>query len=253
MQQLVIVMVNDELKIYRGEDFVVSDHIVIHQPTLSEICDYGERNYYNMIYQLTSTPQSMKSQLWDIGIDYTEITPYQLFYNFLYKIYPQEQTSIIFGDLDLTNFQVMQRKDDKSVALCQYIDNDLVIIDEFTYNMIVDYLRAVHNIEKDERMPANESTKMILIEDDRDAIEINQRKEYHSQLKNLISSMINCEGFKYNHSQVWDMKINAFMDSVKRITKIKNANLLLQSGYSGFGINLKDVDKKQLNWLGELD
>lgn len=246
-------MVNDELKIYRGEDFVVSDHIVIHQPTLSEICDYGERNYYNMIYQLTSTPQSMKSKLWDIGIDYTEITPYQLFYNFLYKIYPQEQTSIIFGDLDLTNFQVMQRKDDKSIALCQYIDNDLVIIDEFTYNMIVDYLRAVHNIEKDERMPANESTKMILIEDDRDAIEINQRKEYHSQLKNLISSMINCEGFKYNHSQVWDMKINAFMDSVKRITKIKNANLLLQSGYSGFGINLKDVDKKQLNWLGELD
>ena len=246
-------MVNDELKIYRGEDFVVSDHIVIHQPTLSEICDYGERNYYNMIYQLTSTPQSMKSQLWDIGIDYTEITPYQLFYNFLYKIYPQEQTSIIFGDLDLTNFQVMQRKDDKSIALCQYIDNDLVIIDEFTYNMIVDYLRAVHNIEKDERMPANESTKMILIEDDRDAIEINQRKEYHSQLKNLISSMINCEGFKYNHSQVWDMKINAFMDSVKRVSKIKNANLLLQSGYSGFGINLKDVDKKQLNWLGELD
>ena len=246
-------MVNDELKIYRGEDFVVSDHIVIHQPTLSEICDYGERNYYNMIYQLTSTPQSMKSKLWDIGIDYTEITPYQLFYNFLYKIYPQEQTSIIFGDLDLTNFQVMQRKDDKSIALCQYIDNDLVIIDEFTYNMIVDYLRAVDNIEKDERMPANESTKMILIEDDRDAIEINQRKEYHSQLKNLISSMINCEGFKYNHSQVWDMKINAFMDSVKRITKIKNANLLLQSGYSGFGINLKDVDKKQLNWLGELD
>ena len=246
-------MVNDELKIYRGEDFVVSEHIIIHQPTLNEICDYGECGYYSMIYQLTSTPQSMKSQLWDIGIDYTEITPYQLFYNFLYKIYPQEQTSILFGDLDLTNFQVMQRKDDKSVALCQYIDNDLVIIDEFTYNMIVDYLRAVHNIEKDERMPANESTKMILIEDDRDAIEINQRKEYHSQLKNLISSMINCEGFKYNHSQVWDMKINAFMDSVKRITKIKNANLLLQSGYSGFGINLKDVDKKQLNWLGELD
>ena len=245
-------MVKDELKIYRGEDLVVSDQMVIHQLTLSEICDYGERNYYSMIYQLTSTPQSMKSQLWDIGIDYTEITPYQLFYNFLYKIYPQEKTSIIFGNLDLTKFQVMQRKDDESIVLCQYIDNDLVIIDEFTYNMIVDYLREVHNIEKDERMPANESTKMILIDDDRDAIEINKRKEYHSQLKNLISTMINCEGFKYNHTQVWDMKINAFMDSVKRICKIKNANLLLQSGYSGFGINLKDIDKKQLNWLGEL-
>lgn len=246
-------MVNDELKIYRGEDFVVSDYIVIHQPSLAEICDYGERDYYNMIYQLTSTPQSMKSQLWDMGVDYTEITPYQLFYNLLYKIYPQEQTSIIFGDLDLTKFQVMQRKDDESIVLCQSIDDNLVVIDEFTYNMIVDYLREVHNIEKDERIPANESTKMILIDDDRDAIEINKRKEYRSQLKNLISAMVNCEGFKYNHAQVWDMKINAFMDSVKRISKIKNAHLLLQSGYSGFGISLKDIDKKQLNWLGELD
>ena len=49
------------------------------------------------------------------------------------------------------------------------------------------------------------------------------------------------------------MKINAFMDSVKRISKIKNADLLLQSGYSGFGVNLKNIDKKQLDWQGELD
>ena len=61
------------------------------------------------------------------------------------------------------------------------------------------------------------------------------------------------EGFKYNHEQVWNMKINAFMDSVKRIGKIKNAQLLLQSGYSGFGISFDDIDKKQIDWLGELD
>lgn len=49
------------------------------------------------------------------------------------------------------------------------------------------------------------------------------------------------------------MKINAFMDSVKRISKIKNSDLLLQSGYSGYGVNLKEVDKNQLDWIGELD
>lgn len=101
-------------------------------------------------------------------------------------------------------------------------------------------------------MPANDTTKMILIEDDREELERNKHAEYHSQLKNLVSSMINSEGFKYNHAQVWDMKINAFMDSVRRISHIKNAELLLQSGYSGFGINLKDIDKKQIDWLGEL-
>ena len=295
---------NDELKIYRGEDFVVSKHIVLHQPTLNEICDYGERDYYSMIYNFTATPQSLKVQLWDMGIDYTEITPYQLFYQLLYKMYSQEKTSIIFGDLDFSKFQLMQRKDDESILLYQEVlvgdiynleyefvyhfsnlldasrfvgcevdelieelsksnryndfifDNvqfESVIIDEYTYNMIVDYICKSHFIERDLKRPANNSTKMVLIEDARDEIERNKNKEYHSQLKNLISSMINSEGFKYNHDQVWDMKINAFMDSVKRIGKIKNADLLLQSGYSGFGVNLKEIDNKQLDWLGELE
>ncbi len=241
------------MKIYRGENFVVSKYIVLHQPTIDEITNYGEDEYYSMIYQLTATPQSMKVWLWDMGIDYTTITPFELFYSILYRLYPQENTSIIFGNLDLTKFKIMHRKDNGSILLYQIVDNEPVIIDEFTYNMIMDYLRQAHIIHKDEKIPANETTKMILIEDDREEQLKNKNKEYHSQLKNLISSMINCEGFKYNHSQVWDMKINAFMDSVKRISKIKNADLLLQSGYSGFGVSLKDIDKKQLDWLGELE
>ena len=244
---------NDELKIYRGEDFVVSKHIVLHQPTLNEICDYGERDYYSMIYNFTATPQSLKVQLWDMGIDYTEITPYQLFYQLLYRMYSQEKTSIIFGDLDFSKFQLMQRKDDESIFLYQEIDGEPVIIDEYTYNVIVDYLCKSHFIERDFKIPMTKSAKMILIEDAREEMEANKNKEYHSTLKNLISAMINSEGFKYNHSQVWDMKINAFMDSVKRIGKIKNAQLLLQSGYSGFGVNLKEINNKQLDWLGELD
>ena len=244
---------NDELKIYRGEDFVVSKHIVLHQATLNEICDYGERDYYSMIYNFTATPQSLKVQLWDMGIDYTEITPYQLFYQLLYKMYSQEKTSIIFGDLDFSKFQLMQRKDDGSILLYQEIDGESVIIDEYTYNIIIDYLCKSHFIERDLKIPMTKSAKMILIEDAREEMETNKNKEYHSTLKNLISAMINSEGFKYNHSQVWDMKINAFMDSVKRIGKIKNAQLLLQSGYSGFGVNLKEINNKQLDWLGELD
>lgn len=246
-------MPRDELKLYRGEDFIVSDHIRIHQPTLNEICDYGEADYYAMIYQLTATPQSMKAQLWDAGIDYTAITPYELFYSILYKMFPVEKTSILFGSLDFSKFQVMQKKEDGTVLLFQSISNRPVIIDEFTYEVITDYLRQVHMIPRDDRLPANDSTKMILIEDAREELKQNADREYHSRLKNLISSMVNREGFKYDHSQVWDMKINAFMDSVKRISRIRNADLLLQSGYSGFGVNLKEVSNKQLDWFGELD
>ncbi len=248
-------MYNDELAVYRGKDFIVSEYIKIHQPTIDEIYDYGERDYYSMIYNLTATPQNMKSELWDMEprIDYTKITPFELFCYMLHNLYPQNKTSIIFGDLDLTKFKITPRKDTGDLMLFQTINNTPVIIDEFTYNVITDFLRQVHIIEKDEKLPANNTTKMILIDDAREERLKNRNKDYHSQLKNLISAMINCEEFKYNHSEVWDMKINAFMDSVKRILKIKNANLLLQSAYSGFcGVNLKDV-KKQIDWLGELD
>ena len=249
---------NDELRIYRGKDFVVQKHIRIHQPTLSEICDYGESEYYSMLYQLTSTPQSLKFQLWDMGVDYTEITPYELFYNMLFGLYSVDKTAILFGDLDFQKFKAYKHEDNTVILYQAVLDEDSgvhdeVVIDEYAYNMIMDYIRQSHFIEKDEKLPANNSTKMILIEDARDECLMNKNKEqHHSYLKNLIPSMINSEGFKYNHSQVWDMKINAFMDSVKRISKIKNAELLLQSGYSGFGISLKEIDKKQLDWLGEL-
>ena len=63
---------NDELQVYRGKDYVISKYITIHQPTLNEICDMGESKYYQMVYNLTGTPQSMKAQLWKMGIDYTE-------------------------------------------------------------------------------------------------------------------------------------------------------------------------------------
>lgn len=246
-------MKNDELKIYRGEDFVISDYIKIHQPSLDEICNYGEIEYFKMLYQLTATPQSMKFQLWEGGIDYTTITPFFLFSNIIYRLYHQEKTAIIFGDLDFTKFQIAKDQDNEEFYLYQIIDGNPVIINESIYNTITDYLRQTHMIYKDEKIPANESTKMILIEDAKEEYEMNKNKERHSQLKNLVSTMTNCEGFKYSHSQVWDMKINAFMDSIKRILKIKNADLLLQSGYSGFGVNLKEISNKQLDWLGELD
>lgn len=249
---------NDELKIFRGDDFVVSKNIVIHQPTLNEICDYGDKEYFHMITTLTSVGSDLKWQLDDMGIDYTIIDDFELFYKLLIKMFPAEQTKIIFGDLDLTKFELYTNTRNDELCLVQEIYDgdgncDYITIDKFTYIIITDYLRKVHGFKKNEQLPANESTKRILIEDDRESSLLNKNQESHSYLLNLISTMINSEGFKYNHEKVWDMKINSFMDSVKRISKIKNADLLLQSGYSGYGINLKDIDKKQLDWYGELD
>ena len=92
-------------------------------------------------------------------------------------------------------------------------------------------------------------TRDVLIEEAKENIEMNKDKPYHSQLLSLISTMTNMEGFKYGWVDVWNMKINAFMDAVNSIQHIKNADLLLSSGYSGFGIDLKKINKKELSYF----
>ena len=259
----------DELKIFRGQDYKISDNITIHQPSLDEICNYGEIKYFQMVHTLTSVGADLKWQLWRIGVDYTEISDFELFYSILIRNYTQEQTSILFGDLDFTKFQLFTNRQNGEVCLVQSLNPDIdinsdeiyidlndrntVIIDAYTYELMVEYLRKIHGLVKNEQMPANESTKQILIEDAQEEYELNKDKEVKSQLLNQISAMVNSEGFKYNHDKVWNMKIYAFLDSVKRISKIKSAEILLQSGYSGYGIDLKKINDKQINWLGELD
>lgn len=243
----------DELIVYKGVDYKISDRIILHQPTLDEICLYGEKQYYQLIHTLTSVGADLKWQLDDIGVDYTKISDFELFSSLLIKSYTKVQTSILFGDLDFENFELFTNSNNGELCLAQKYEDEWIIIDEYTYLLIMDYLRKAHGLKRNNKLPANESTRQVLIDDDREEYLINKDKPYQSQLLNLISTMVNSDGFKYNHNEVWDMKICAFMDSVRRITKIKNADMLLQSGYSGYGIDLKKIDNKQIDWLGELD
>lgn len=241
---------SEELRIYRGKDYPINDFIKIHIPTLGEISDFGEDEYFSVVQQFTQTPSDLCYQLWKIGIDFTTITDYQLFSQLTQKTLSIDHTRILFGNRSFESLIPQIRKNDNAFILCDPANG--WYIDELTFTVISEVLRSIHFFDKNVMIPANEGTKAVLIEDARDRSEMNQKAPQQSFLLNMVSSMINCEGFKYNHSEVWDMKINAFMDSVMRIEKIKNANILLQSGYSGFGINLKEIDKKQLNWMGPL-
>lgn len=240
----------DQLQLYRGGNIVIDDNITIHQPTLSEICDFGEQRYFSTIYTICSVAADMKYQLFTIGIDYTEVSDFDLFCKMLAPQLSQEDTSIIFNDLNLQDFIPLHHEDlDEMILFDPQKD---IMITRFTYQMIVEYLRQMHNLTRNNEVPANENTKQILIADAKEEFLENQNKEYKSKLIDLVSAMINSEGFKGDFFTVFDMPIFAFMDSVQRIGKIKKSNLLLQSGYSGFGIDLSKIDKKELDWLGGL-
>ena len=55
----------DELAVFRGVPFQVSPGITVRQPTLEEICAYGEEKYFSLVRALCATPADRKVEIWD--------------------------------------------------------------------------------------------------------------------------------------------------------------------------------------------
>ena len=245
------------LSLLRGEDYAVNENIKIHHPTLGEIADYGEEEYWKLVSLLTATPFDYKVAFYDMGIDYEEITDFALFIMLTQNL-PKEETKILFGELDFSKFQVFTRRQGGSSVESPEEDIVLrdaerdIVIDDVIYQLIADHLRRMHRIKRNQRKPGNEITKKIYIEEDRRAQERNQDKPFSSLLAPLISGLVNCADFKYTYETVWDLCLYNFFDAVHRIRKLNNYRNLMTGIYTG-NIDVKSVSDKQLDWLGDLD
>lgn len=239
----------DELQLYFGEDYFVSDNIVIHHPTLGEILQMGEHEYFQMIHTLTCIPSNMKSMLWDAGIDYEEISDFRLFC-MLAPSLSSDKTDILFrGSIDFTKFQTYRDTQDDRVILAD-LDKD-IIIDEYVYLKMVLYLRKIHGIKPKIERAGTKGTKELLIELDRQDSLNAKSKPYNSQLLPLISAMLNSPGFKYSKKALKEVHYYEFRDSVSRIRVMQHADALLQGIYCG-NIDGSKINKKELDGFRDL-
>ena len=271
----------DELQIYRGRDIQITPKITITVPTIGEIEEFGERRYFSAVQTLTSVGADLKWQLWDFyNIDYTQIDDYELFTMYISKVvcskkqvykelmnnkelYAEELSKLTEEDIeemlinplqlvlkgiDLADF--MPYHDESIGQIVLYDKEHDITIDRYVYTKMVDCVRKIHGFKRNNQRPANKRTKMALIEDARDEAIIASRKPKKSILLPLVSALTVKCGMCGNDS-IWDMKISAFFDNIKRISKVQESELLLQGAYSGFA-SLKGIDKSRLDWAGDL-
>ena len=271
----------DELKIYRGSDIPITNKIIVTQPTIDQIIEFGEKRYFQAVHCLTGVGADFKWQLWDYyNIDYTTIDDFELFKKmichslaskkYIYKELMENRDkyeeqlkniseedleemlinpiSLILKDIDFADFE--EYESDKSPETILYDKEHDITIDRFVYARMVDAVRKIHGFKRNSQFPANEITKMFLIDDARDEAMAAAQKPYKSVLKPLISALAVKTGQLGNES-IWNTKVNMFFDSIKRIHKIQDATLLLQGAYSGFA-SLKGIDKDRLDWAGEI-
>lgn len=239
----------DELKLFYKEPYKVNDYIIISQPSIQDIIEYGEREYYQTVGLLCSTPSDMKVVLWDEGKDWNKISEFELFTWFIGSL-PPEQTGILFGDLDFRKFLKVQKKDTGELAL--YDPEHDWLIDDLIYHKMVSYLRKIHEMSYKPMKVKGKQAKLAIIMRDRARMGYEKDKPYESQLKNLISAMLVYPGFKYNKNELRDCGIYEFMDAVKRSQLFVSTSALFNGAYSGM-LDTSKINNKEFNWLRDMN
>lgn len=246
----------DELQIYFGYPFHINDVISIKSPTVGDIIEFGERQYYSMVHMLTCIPSDMKSQLYDSGIDYEELADFELFI-MLTRNLTKEKTSILLGELDLSQLEIEKNNDNGELILHGIYEykneegnsfNKEVIIDKYIYMKMVEFIRTIHNIKPKVEKAANKTTKRILIDLDRQKIAKASKEPYKSQLKDLVSAMMRYPGFKYKSNELKEITLFEFMDTVQGAQIYLSSTALLQGSYSGM-IDTSKISKDEFNWM----
>ncbi len=196
----------DELKLYRGDDYILPNGMHIKSPTLGEICEFGEDKYLTTVSVFTATTIDRCAQLDDVGIDYTQISDFEMFCLFAKMLEP-ESTKIFFCDIDFSKF-VLTVKNGKNIL----INKNGVIFDEDDYKRTSDYIRKMNGISPPKYVrAANEFAKKQLIIDARNDAEYQKKlqayKGKQSMYQPYVSALVNHPYFKYNWNTVWDMKV----------------------------------------------
>lgn len=223
----------------------INDNIVILIPTVGEILEFGESDYYALINSLTAMPIDMIAELDDVGVDFTKIDEYELFF-ILFNGLKEVDTSLVFGDLNLRAFSPAINK--ANGELVMFDDVNGIVIDRGIQHMISDTLRKIHHLTKNTKKPGNDAAKEYMIQRAKLKRRRKKRREKDSNLEQLIVGMVNTEEFKYRFDDVKDLSIYQFNESVRQVIKKIDFNNRMIGVYAGT-VSAKDLSQDELTWL----
>lgn len=241
----------DKLKLYFRQPIVINAYkemglndIVLLQPSIGDIVKVSEPLFYSTLSVFTTNPTANRLLLWNEGIDWNDLTDYGLFVMFFNRINP-EISKLIFQDVDFTRFKRLKKNDD----ILFYNEEQNIVIDENIYNIISLYFRTMFNAFPKTEKTVDAVAKEWIIEEELMNAAI-KKDEDKSSLFSLISTCVNHPGFKYKSSELINVGIFEFMDSVKRLQIYESATAVMKGMYSGF-VDAKKIDKEAYNFMKE--
>ncbi len=277
-------MIKDSLRLskvflFMGEPFEITQSLKVRHPTLRMI--FGEiqpKPLSDVIYQsylatLVCDPYDNMVWLDDHGINYQDVTPFDLFYMKL----EEEEKEVVDAEQSLQITQQLKSLCSAQKALNFFLEGEHLFITATTedgtkllfdtkdpehktvitkniFNSISAFVQLIHNITErtDKIKPQTESARKMLIEDMRDEQkrkQRNQKKDEDSDfLGDILNGVLHGGSGNITPENFMDVPIYLLMSGLTTIQKQMNLNNVMTGVYTG-NIKYTDVTEKQLAWM----
>lgn len=235
-----------------ADTYTINDDIKVRIPTVGEVIDRQDE-YYQILSIFVATPFDLMVQLDDLGIDFTQVSKYQLFFELFkealedYKEGGAKALDLIWCGCDLKDlFPAINTETQKLM----FVNSQRkVVIDERLYRQLRSTLCFLNDIDKKDKTPANKDAKEFLLERARVKQERARRNsKITSELEDYIVALVNSKEFKYDFDTVRDLSLFKFNRSLQQIIKRVNYDQIMQGYYSG-NLDIKNISQDTLNWL----
>lgn len=223
----------------------VNEHICINIPTVEEVLK-NENEYFGIIALVTSTPSDLMVQLDDVGIDFTQISEWDLFVN-LFDGLKDKDVSLVFGETKFSNFK--KAINPKNGQLVLFDQETETVIDREIYKKMCMAIRKILCLKKPKKIkPANKEAKEYLIERARIKQNRAKSKPQKSQIEPFIIALVNSNEFPYNYETIKNITIYQFYASLNQVVKRVQYDKTMIGCYAGT-VDMKNLKPDELSWI----
>lgn len=247
----------DRLQVYVGVPYTIPcrhGEIVITTPSIGDIIKMGEEKFHSTLNLFVTNTTLYRAFLWDLNLDWNETTDFQLFC-MIYSNVDSDVSKLLFNGLDFSLFKITMRNlDDGTQELVLINEEQNIEVDEDAYQQIHQYLQVMFNMHPEDLIIDDARLKKWYIMSDKREQDRKAKKkdEKPYSLQPVVSALVNHPGFKYKLSELSEVKVTEFYDSVARLQIYEQTTALMKGMYSGM-ISSKDIKPEQYNFMKEIN
>lgn len=229
-----------------------NENITINIPTLKQIrgdSENDESSFWSEVNLFTQTPSDMISELDSMGLDFEELTDYDLFVMlFLMRKHSDMANSngMIFDKLNIWELELVEIDTELKPV---FIKNDnTIVFTETIYDDVSSLISLITGHEKTKKKKfGNAFAKKKRIEQDYKAKEKlrNKVEKQSNILDGIILRLVCNANFPYNFETIQDVTIYDLIHSLKQIEKDIQVTDLMQTRL--VGNDLSKLPQEQLS------